>query len=117
MAEYLIYNRKYDGAYKIGDIVNEREDGFFATESNPKGRGWNKEKFLLLQVPGLVANQELEKPNDNKDGTEMIDKRYYTLTVDATTFEQWETDKEKTVTDTIFTEYLTEKDGDYRLVC
>ncbi|HXK36141.1 MAG TPA: hypothetical protein VJ553_00990 [Candidatus Paceibacterota bacterium] len=39
---------KYDARYQMGDIVEVREDGYWAT------RGFDKESFVVVKVPGMA---------------------------------------------------------------
>ena len=82
MAEFLIYNKehwmskltsaeiaeytktdkyfpeKVAGQYVKGDIIEVRQDGFY---TDPKARGFNKNAFRVISVPGLKANNTYKK--------------------------------------------------------
>lgn len=40
-----------------GFIAEIREDGFFATPTNPSGRGWRGDTFALVEVADATVNQ------------------------------------------------------------
>lgn len=48
--------RKYDARNQWGDIVEVREDGYWAT------RGFDHEAFMVLKVPGLVYDADKMAP-------------------------------------------------------
>lgn len=87
MAEFLIYNKrhwmddltptqiegfrlkynnqnkewldKYNARYQHGDIIEVRPDGFW---TGPTARGFNKEAFQVVSVPGLAMDKKYEEP-------------------------------------------------------
>jgi len=59
--------RKYDTRYQWGDIVEVREDGYWAT------RGFDKAAFMVMKVPGMTY--DADKMSVLYDGERFIRKR------------------------------------------
>lgn len=73
--ELLIYKRDYQTSYKKGDIVEVREDGFWLSGA----RGYNKEAFIVVQVPGKVDEKYIE-PKKTLITKKVTDKRKWKYT-------------------------------------
>jgi hypothetical protein len=51
-----VMRAKYDRRYQKGDIVEVREDGYWDK------RGFDKEAFIVVKVPGVAVDAEKAKP-------------------------------------------------------
>jgi len=72
MAEYLIYNRDYETAYKKGDIIEVREDGYFDKH------GFNKNAFSLICIE-KQKKEEYYSSTLYKINGQMINKRRFNI--------------------------------------
>ena len=96
MAEFLIYNKnhwmdvmtaeryaelikrpsfaeKYLARYQRNDVVEVRPDGFW---TGPKAKGFNKEAFRVISVPGL-------KPDEKYMGASAHKRRRFSISTGA----------------------------------
>lgn len=48
------FQQKYLARYRRGDVVEVRPDGFW---TGPKAKGFNKEAFRIISVPGLKPDK------------------------------------------------------------
>ncbi len=94
------FQAKYDARSKKGDIVEIQEDGFWTVV----GRGWDKEHYDLLVVPGLGKKEARDKYGGCLIDGETIKVKFKTNITMAP-----DVDKKQELTKTAFETVVKEK--------